>query len=94
MSYSSLSTIIALIPAIAITLLFLFGKAERVAVIMSRKSTLLLLVTFCGVQIIMHLLHSQLVYRFLVSISASTWIMIIYAFDVGWPLLRYLRYLR
>lgn len=94
MSYSSLSTIIALIPAIAVTLLFVFGKAERVAAIISRKSTLLLLVAFCGVQIIMHLLHSPLVYRFLVSISASTWIMIIYAFDVGWPLLRYLRYLR
>jgi hypothetical protein len=54
-SYSSLSTIIALIPAIAITLLFLFGKAERVAAIISRKSTLLLLRLIPLSQVYQHL---------------------------------------
>jgi hypothetical protein len=93
-SYNSLSTIIALIPAIAITLLFMFGKAERVVEIISRKSTLLLLVAFCGVQIIMHVLHSPLVYRLLASISVLIVPVIIYAFEAGWPLrlLPYLRY--
>jgi hypothetical protein len=93
-SYNSLSTIIALIPAITITILVMFGKAERVVAIIRRKSTLLLLVAFCGVQIFMCVLHSPLVYRFLTSISVSILIVIFYAFEAGWPLrlLPYLRY--
>jgi hypothetical protein len=91
-SYNSLSTIIALIPAIAITMLCLFGKAERVTEIIRRRSTLLLLAAFCGLQIMMHLLHSPLVWRFLASVSISTWFVIVYALEFGLPLLRFVRW--
>ena len=42
MSYNSLSTIFALIPGIAITFLFLFGKAEHASDVIKKKATLII----------------------------------------------------
>jgi len=91
MSYNSVSTIIALIPGITITALFLFGNSGRVTELIKRKSTLAILALFCAIQIISHVLHSPLVYKFLASISVTTAITILYVLKVAWPLVRLLR---
>jgi hypothetical protein len=91
MSYNSVSTIIALIPGITITALFLFGNSERVTEIIKRKSTLTILSLFCALQIIMHVLHYPLVYKLLASISVTTAITILYVLEAAWPLVRLLR---
>jgi hypothetical protein len=91
MSYNSVSTIIALIPGITITALFLFGNSGRVTELIKRKSSLAILALFCAIQIILHVLHSPLVYKFLASISVTTAITILYVLKVAWPLVRLLR---
>jgi hypothetical protein len=91
MSYNSASTVIALIPGIAITVLLLFGNAERVIEIIKRKSTLVILSLFCAVQVVMHILHYPLVYKFLASMSITTLITILYMLEILWPVVRLLR---
>jgi hypothetical protein len=94
MSYNSLSTILALIPAVPITLMFIFGNHEQVIGIIKRRSTMIILFLFCALQIFLHLLHYPLWAKLLASVSVTTWITIIYVFEFAWPLLRFARYIR
>jgi hypothetical protein len=91
MSYNSVSTVIALIPGIAITVLLLFGNPERVIEIIKRKSILTILALFCAVQVVMHIFHYPVVYKLVASMSMTTLITILYILEIGWPVLRLLR---
>ena len=74
--------------------MFMFGKHERVMEIVKRRSTLMILSIFCALQIFLHILHYPLLYKLLASVSVTTWITIIYVFEVAWPILRFARYVR